>query len=100
MIKRLTLLHRPVQHLIPRSEHTLLVKRQVFSLVEMRSRIAYLCRPCHSAVHAFIPDHAEMAKDWNTVDRLLEHEGVRKWALYASKQVRCALPAFIHQHQG
>ena len=94
-------------HLIPRETHDLLEKRGVFSRREMQTRLAMLCRklfvpskycvlldplkphlssysgPCHSAVHRQIP-FDQLATQFNTIDALLEHEGIYKWARYAS----------------
>lgn len=70
-------------HLIPRSTHDLLLKRGRFEKHEVQTRISMLCRPCHSFVHAHI-DSMDLALHYNTVDLLLEHEQVFKWARYAS----------------
>ncbi|EPQ26815.1 uncharacterized protein PFL1_05793 [Pseudozyma flocculosa PF-1] len=71
-------------HLIPRETHDLLLKRGVYTKKEMQTRIAWLCRPCHTAVHNHIPTSV-LAADYNTVEKLLQHEGVYKWARYASR---------------
>ncbi|KAN0062640.1 hypothetical protein ACQY0O_004830 [Thecaphora frezii] len=70
-------------HLIPRERHEMLLKRNVFTKHEMKTRIAWLCRACHSAVHKLIPT-SELATEYNTVEKLLEHEDVYRWARYAS----------------
>lgn len=72
-------------HLLPRSEHDRLVKRGRFTLEECRTRIARLCRPCHSAVHRAAP-LAALAEQYNTVERLLELDEVAKFARWASRQ--------------
>lgn len=71
-------------HLIPRSQHDRLASKGTFTIEEMRSRLAMLCRPCHTAVHSMIP-HEDLASRYNTMDRLLEHEAVCRWGKYASK---------------
>lgn len=71
-------------HLIPRTEHHRLATQGVFALAEMRSRLAMLCRPCHSAVHSMITTE-DLAASFNTMDALLQHEGICKWGNYASK---------------
>lgn len=70
-------------HLIPRSEHAKLSRQGTYTLDEMRSRLAMLCRPCHSAVHHMLPAD-DLASRFNTVEALFEHEGVKKWGRYAS----------------
>lgn len=44
-----------------------------------------LCRPCHSAVHKF-EDNKTLARDYNTLAKLLAHEKMPKWIAYISKQ--------------
>lgn len=46
---------------------------------------AYLCRPCHSAVHRCEPNRA-LAEEYNTIDRLLAHPKIGAWAAFNSKQ--------------
>lgn len=72
-------------HLIPKSEHDRLLKQvpAPFSLNEMRTRFAWLCRPCHSAVHKLVDSRA-MADEYNTLEKLEELESVQRWAKYAS----------------
>ncbi|CAO1631302.1 unnamed protein product [Sympodiomycopsis kandeliae] len=71
-------------HLIPRSEHHRLASQGVYTLTEMRMRLAMLCRPCHSAVHSMF-SHEELSSSYNTMELLLQHDGVCKWGNYASK---------------
>lgn len=42
-------------------------------------------RPCHSAVHR-CASNEELAKEWYTVEKLLEREDIQKWAGYIGKQ--------------
>jgi len=72
-------------HLLPRTEHALLIKRGLATLNDCRTRIAMLCRPCHSAVHR-AKTTRELATDFNTVDKLLEVEEVAKFAEWNSKR--------------
>ncbi|UZJ54039.1 hypothetical protein CBS101457_003359 [Exobasidium rhododendri] len=70
-------------HLIPRSTHSAMLQRGLFTKKEMQSRLAMLCRPCHSFVH-HIP-LLDLAQKYNTIDLLLERPEIYKWAKYASK---------------
>ena len=72
-------------HLVPKSTHKLVVKRKLFSKDEVNSRGINICRPCHSSIHRLI-DHKQMAYEFNSLDKLLEHEGVQKWIAWAEKQ--------------
>ena len=64
--------------MIPRSTHERVLKRGWHEEWEL-NRVAWLCRACHSFVHG-IAGNEELAREWNTVERLLEREDVRRWA--------------------
>jgi len=72
-------------HLYPRSEHTRLLKRTELTKYELHHTIAWLCRPCHSAVHGMI-DAGTLAREYASVDALRGHEGVGKWVKWAERQ--------------
>ncbi|CAG8561508.1 4915_t:CDS:2, partial [Cetraspora pellucida] len=61
------------------------VKKGLFTKEECLTRGTNICRPCHSACHKMI-SHEKMAYEYNTVDKLLEHEGVIKFVTWVSKQ--------------
>lgn len=65
--------------MIPREAAPLLVKRGIFTLEETRTRLAMLCRPCHSACHR-AASTTELGTTYNTVEALLELEEVRRFA--------------------
>lgn len=65
-------------HLIPRGVHAKVLKRG-WHTEDQFENVAWLCRACHSFVHR-IASNEELAKDWYTVDRLLEREDVRAFA--------------------
>jgi hypothetical protein len=72
-------------HLVPKSTHKLVVKRKLFTKDEVNQRGIDICRPCHSSIHKLI-DHKQMAFEYNSLEKLLEHEGVQKWIAWAEKQ--------------
>ncbi|CAG8843335.1 33518_t:CDS:2, partial [Gigaspora margarita] len=72
-------------HLIPRAVHKRVIKKGLFTKDECLTRGTNICRPCHSACHKMI-SHEQMAYQYNSVDKLLEHEGVIKFVTWASKQ--------------
>lgn len=43
------------------------------------------CRDCHKAIHAMLP-HKELKRYYHTVDRLLEHELLKKMIDWIAKQ--------------
>ncbi|KAI0736595.1 hypothetical protein C8Q72DRAFT_800633 [Fomitopsis betulina] len=51
----------------------------------MLNSVAWLCRPCHSTVHR-VASNEELAKEFYTVERLVEREDIQKWRKYISKQ--------------
>jgi len=71
-------------HLIPRSVHGKVLKKK-WHPESMLNSVAWLCRPCHSAVH-HVASNEDLARSFYTVDLLLERDDVQKWKKYASKQ--------------
>ncbi|KDQ09916.1 hypothetical protein BOTBODRAFT_36731 [Botryobasidium botryosum FD-172 SS1] len=71
-------------HLIPRSTHTKVLKRK-WHPESLLNSVAWLCRPCHSAVHG-IATNEELAREYYTIELLLTREDIQKWKKYASKQ--------------
>ncbi|RDB19017.1 hypothetical protein Hypma_014362 [Hypsizygus marmoreus] len=71
-------------HLIPRSTHAKVLKKKWHSEAVLNS-VAWLCRPCHSAVH-HVATNEELAREYYTVELLLEREDILKWRNYAAKQ--------------
>lgn len=70
-------------HLIPRFVHAKAVKRGWHREEDLQN-VAWLCRACHSFVHRFA-GHEELAREYFTVDRLLEQEEVRSFAMWVSR---------------
>jgi hypothetical protein len=44
-----------------------------------------VCRPCHSVVHN-VASNEELARNFYTMELLLEREDIRRWKAYAAKQ--------------
>ena len=65
-------------HLIPRQVHEKAVKRGWCQEWEV-NKIAWLCRACHSFVHR-VASNDELAREWNSVERLREREDVERFA--------------------
>lgn len=70
-------------HLIPRFVHEKVVKRGWHKKEDLQN-VAWLCGACHRFVHHF-KNHEELARDYYTVELLLEAEEVQQWANWASK---------------
>ncbi|TCD69569.1 hypothetical protein EIP91_006991 [Steccherinum ochraceum] len=71
-------------HLIPREVHAKVLKKK-WHPESMLNSVAWLCRPCHSAVH-HVASNEELAKSLYTVELLLEREDIQRWRKYATKQ--------------
>ena len=83
MCERVTPLTR--HHLWPTSEHDFFKKRNLCQPDRSLHEVAAVCRPCHTAIHAFA-DERTLGESYNTIESLLEVEQLRKFAHYMSKQ--------------
>lgn len=72
-------------HLIPRKRHRRRSATQRFERDEMRSRIALLCQPCHSTIHATLSEQ-ELEQAYNTIDTLANHPEIARFIQWVSKQ--------------
>ncbi|KAH8422805.1 uncharacterized protein LDX57_000560 [Aspergillus melleus] len=70
-------------HLIPRGVHDK-VRKKGWHEEWMLNSVAWLCRACHSFVHR-MASNEELAREWFTVDRILEREDVQDWARWVSR---------------
>jgi 5-methylcytosine-specific restriction endonuclease McrA len=70
-------------HLIPREVHAKVLKRG-WHREEQLQNVAWLCRACHTFVH-HVASNEELAKEWFTVERLLERDDVVKFAGWVGK---------------
>ncbi|KAH7918793.1 hypothetical protein BV22DRAFT_1100149 [Leucogyrophana mollusca] len=71
-------------HLIPRSTHAKVLKKKMHPESIINS-VAWLCRPCHTAVH-HMATNDELARSYHTVELLLGREDIQKWRKYAARQ--------------
>ncbi|KAF8885176.1 hypothetical protein BD779DRAFT_694907 [Infundibulicybe gibba] len=71
-------------HLIPRSTHAKVLKKK-WHPESMINSVAWLCRPCHSAVH-HVATNEDLALNYHTVELLLGREDIQRWRRYAAKQ--------------
>ncbi|KAL1696805.1 hypothetical protein GGG16DRAFT_42023 [Schizophyllum commune] len=71
-------------HLVPRSTHAKALKKR-WHPESMLNSVAWLCRPCHTAVH-HAASNEDLAQKYYTIDLLMEREDLQRWARYASKQ--------------
>lgn len=72
-------------HLIPTCLHSNKWFAKNYSSDELSKGI-YICQhQCHSEIHKLIPEK-ELGKYYNTVDKLMEHEQVRKYINWVKKR--------------
>lgn len=72
-------------HLIPQSQHQRNRAQRQFERMEMQTRIALLCRPCHSQVHAVLDNH-QLVLAYHTVEKLKVHPELAKFAAWIAKK--------------
>ncbi|QSS51355.1 hypothetical protein I7I53_06661 [Histoplasma capsulatum var. duboisii H88] len=70
-------------HLIPREVHAKVLKRK-WHEEWMLNSVAWLCRACHSFVHK-MASNEELAKEWYTVELILQREDVQNWANWVAR---------------
>lgn len=56
-----------------------------FDRQEMHTRIAMLCRPCHSTVHATLSEQ-ELEQSFNTLQALASHPDIARFVGWVKKQ--------------
>ena len=69
-------------HLIPRTLHSNRWFKKNFTR-EQRQQGLNLCRACHRTVHECLTEK-ELGRDYNTRERLLEHEKIRAFVRWVS----------------
>ncbi len=74
-------------HLIPRKCHTNKWFKKNFDTDDMRSRGIDVCRPCHSFIHKQFSEK-ELGREFNTLEKLLAHETISTYIVWARKQKR------------
>lgn len=70
-------------HLIPRAVHAKVLKRNWHPKEKLDS-VAWLCRACHSFVHR-CASNEELAKEYFTIEMLLERDDVRAFAAWVGR---------------
>jgi hypothetical protein len=73
-------------HLIPRTRHSNRRNKRDFDRERVHQTVG-ICRPCHSQIHALLTEK-ELERQWNTVERLLEHPEIRRFAVWIASKPR------------
>jgi hypothetical protein len=72
-------------HLIPQTRHRNRRNKRDFERTEVKHRIALLCRPCHSHVHATLPNKA-LEREFNTVQALSAHPEIARFVKWVRQK--------------
>lgn len=73
-------------HLIPRKMHRRQHFRKKFTKQQLAEGV-YICQLCHRGIHKLY-DEMTLAKEFNTLDKLLEDADVQKHINWVKKQKR------------
>jgi len=65
-------------HLIPKARHANKRNKREFDRREVKQRLAWFCRPCHSHVHALFTEKT-LERKFNTLESLTAHPEVAKF---------------------
>ncbi len=68
-------------HLIPRTRHRKPRNRRLFEREEVRTRILWICRPCHDHIHGVL-NEKEMEASYRTREALLAHPAIRRFVAW------------------
>lgn len=81
-------------HLIPKDTHSTYLKRRLPPGIEgeptrqfLNSYGTMICRHCHSFVHSIAPN-TELAKEYNTVQKIMDVPSVQAWVKWVGGQHR------------
>lgn len=70
-------------HVIPRVTHAKYLRKGYSK--EYLNTCIMICRQCHSKIHV-IEDNKTLAREYNTLDKLMQHPKIIAWVKYARKQ--------------
>lgn len=76
LCERATALTR--HHLIPKTRHRNRRNKRHFSREEVKTRILWVCRPCHSHIHKCLTEKA-LEREFNTREALLAHPPIQRF---------------------
>ncbi len=72
-------------HLVPRALHRKKRFQKNHDRKELQSNVLMICRSCHSQLHAVMTEK-EMADRYNTLEAILAHPEIIKYAAWAQKR--------------
>ena len=79
-------------HLIPRTRHRKKRNQRLFEREEVRTRILWICRPCHDHIHVVLSEK-EMEADYRSREALLRHPAIRRFVAWIGAKPAGFVPA-------
>lgn len=70
-------------HLIPKTRHSNKRNKRNFDRVEVKTRLAWICRPCHTHVHHVLTEK-QLEYEYNTIAALMAHPEIQKFVSWIS----------------
>lgn len=80
-------------HLIPKTRHSNKKNKQQFDRNEVKTRLAWICRPCHSHAHKILTEK-EMEYGFNTIQALAAHPEMQKFTAWIATKPAGFKPKF------
>jgi len=71
-------------HLIPSNLHKNKWFKKRYSREELQ-QVIMVCRPCHSAIHRFIPNNKVLARDYHSLEKLQAHQALQRFVEWRKK---------------
>src|SRR5579883_2945751 len=68
-------------HLIPKTRHSNKRNKRMFDREEVKTRLAWICRPCHTHIHHVLTEK-QLEYDFNTVEALKAHPEIQKFTVW------------------
>ncbi|MGB5063821.1 MAG: hypothetical protein WBQ37_08680 [Candidatus Competibacter sp.] len=79
-------------HLIPRTRHRKKRTQRLFEREEVRTRILWICQPCHNHIHKVLSEK-EMEAGYHSREALLAHPTIRRFAAWIGAKPVGFMPA-------
>lgn len=79
-------------HLIPRTRHRKKRTQRLFSREAVRTRILWICRPCHDHIHSVL-NEKDMETGYHTREALLAHPDIHRFVVWIRNKPEGFRPA-------
>jgi len=79
-------------HLVPRTRHRKKRNQRLFSREDVRTRILWICRPCHDHIHDVLSEK-DMEAAYHSREALLAHPEIQRFVDWLSRKPAGFKPA-------